>query len=206
MFITFEGPDGGGKTTQIARLQASLEARGVPVLRTREPGGDFVGERVRDVLLHAPADQPLTPEAELFLFAAARAQNVAHVVRPALRAGKIVLCDRYTDSTIAYQGFGRRWPLEVVRQVNAIATGGLAPDRTFLLDLPPEVGLSRQDEGDKDRLDRESLEFHGRVRAGFLAAAQAEPARIVILDATRPPDDIAADILRRTLELVNPAV
>jgi dTMP kinase len=201
MFITFEGPDGGGKTTQIGLLAAVLEARGVAVVRTREPGGDFVGERVREILLRAaPEESPLTPEAELFLFAAARAQNVAGVVRPALRAGKVVLCDRFTDSTVAYQGFGRGWPLEVVRQVNQIAAGGLAPDRTFLLDIAPEAGLARQGEGDKDRLDRESLEFHQRVRSGFLSIAGAEPNRVVVIDASRAPQSVATEILERTLE------
>lgn len=200
-FITFEGPDGAGKTTQIALLEAALRARGHAVARTREPGGDPVGERVRDLLLQRDV-APVAPEAELLLFGAARAQNVRSVVRAALAAGQVVLCDRFTDSTLAYQGHGRGLPLDLIRRVNAFAAGGLVPDRTFLLDLPPAEGLARQAEAQQNRLDRESLVFHERVRRGFLEAAAAEPGRIVRLDATQTADALAEQILADVLVLV----
>lgn len=194
LFLTFEGPDGAGKTTQIARLEDALIVLGHEVTRTREPGGDAVGERVRDLLLHAgPGD--VGAEAELLLFAAARAQNVASVVRPALAAGHVVLCDRFTDSTLAYQGGGRGLPGDVIATLNVFATGGLVPDQTFLLDLPPALGLARQRATEQDRLDRENLAFHERVRAAFLATAAREPGRVVVLDATRAPDAVFADLL-----------
>lgn len=199
MFLTFEGPEGAGKTTQIGRLQKSLEARGHTVTRTREPGGDSVGEKVRDLLLHGAVG----PEAELLLFAAARAQNVQSVVRPALAAGQIVLCDRFTDSTLAYQGYGRGLPLDLIRRVNDFATGGLAPQKTFLLDLPPADGLARQNAARQDRLDRESLDFHERVRAGFLAVAGQEPERIVIVDAFRPAAEVSDELLVQVLALLS---
>ena len=200
-FVTFEGPEGAGKTTQIARLETALRERGHAVLRTREPGGDPVGERVRELLLHV-GGAGLSAEAELLLFEAARAQNVSGLVRPALDAGHIVLCDRFTDSTLAYQGYGRGLSLDFIREANAFATGGLTPDRTILLDLPPADGLSRQTRAEQNRLDRESLPFHERVRAGFLAVAAREPGRIVIVDAARPADAVFADVLAGVLELL----
>ena len=187
LFLTFEGPDGGGKTTQITRLAERLAAQGYAVTRTREPGGDRVGEKVRDLLLHGD----VSPEAELLLFAAARAQNVEAVVRPALQAGHVVLCDRFTDSTVAYQGYGRGLPLDLIARLNAFATRGLTPHKTFLLDLPPATGLSRQRASEQDRLDRETLDFHERVRDGFLNTAKAEPDRIAVLDASQPALEIA---------------
>jgi dTMP kinase len=190
LFLTFEGPEGAGKTTQIGLLEQALRDAGHAVTRTREPGGDRVGERVRELLLHGA----MGAEAELLLFAAARAQNVRDVVRPALEAGHIVLCDRFTDSTIAYQGYARSLPLDLIRQVNTFATRGLVPHRTFLLDLPPELGLSRQSPDEQNRLDLESLAFHQRVRQGFLDTARAEPERIVIIDASRSTEEVAADL------------
>lgn len=204
LFLTFEGPEGAGKTTQIARLAERLTAAGYAVTRTREPGGDPVGERVRDIVLNAPAGS-VTAEAELFLMAAARAQNVRAVVRPALERGEIVLCDRFTDSTLAYQGCGRGLPLEELARVNRLATGGLIPDQTFLLDLPPAQGLARQSAEKQDRLDREGLAFHERVREGFLTVAAAEPARFVVLDAARPADEIAATLWSAVLPLLTPS-
>lgn len=190
-FITFEGPDGAGKTTQIARVQAWLEASGHTVVRTREPGGDAVGERVRALLLSTD----MTPEAEFLLFAAARAQNVAEVVEPALAAGSVVLCDRFTDSSLAYQGHARGLSLEFVRAANAFATRGRVPDRTVLLDLPAEVGTERRRrEGDGNRLDNETLAFHRAVRAGYLDIAAAEPERFVVVDAGRDPDAVFVDV------------
>lgn len=199
VFITFEGPEGAGKTTQINRLEKALQERGYPVTRTREPGGDAVGERVRELLLHAD----MSAEAELLLFAAARAQNVQSVVRPALDSGHIVLCDRFTDSTLAYQGYARGLPLDIIRPLNAFATGGLVPDRTFLLDLPPDVGLSRQSREKQDRLDRESIAFHERVRDGFLAVAAAEPERFIVIDATRPAAEVARELLASVLAVLS---
>jgi dTMP kinase len=142
---------------------------------------------VRDLLLHGD----VSPEAELLLFAAARAQNVEAVVMPAIEAGHIVLCDRFIDSTVAYQGYGRGLPLDLIARLNAFATRGLIPHRTFLLDLSPSMGLARQRASEQDRLDRETLDFHERVRAGFLETAKAEPGRIIVLDAARPAQDIA---------------
>ncbi len=202
LFLTFEGPEGAGKTTQIALLEAALMERGYNVTRTREPGGDVVGERVRDLLLHAPPGA-IGAEAELFLFAASRAQNVASVVRPALAADHVVLCDRFTDSTAAYQGFGRGLPQDVIASLNAFATGGLVPDRTFLLDLPPAEGLARQRADAQNRLDRETLAFHERVREGFLQAAAREPERIVMLDAARPAEEVAPLLLNGVLALLD---
>lgn len=201
VFLTFEGPEGAGKTTQISRLAEALVARGRDVTRTREPGGDPFGERVRALLLDRDASP--TPVAELLLFAAARAQNVKCVVRPALEAGHVVLCDRFTDSTLAYQGYGRGLPMDSLRAVNSVATEGLVPRKTFLLDLPPSVGLARQSPDAQDRLDRETLDFHERVRAGFLAVAADEPARFVVLDAESSPDELFAKLLATVLPLLS---
>jgi dTMP kinase len=186
-FWTLEGPEGAGKTTQLARLQVRLEEAGYPVVRTREPGGDAVGERVRELLLSTE----MTAEAELLLFAAARAQNVAQIVRPALQSGALVLCDRFTDSSLAYQGFARGLSLDAIRAINVFATGALIPEKTFLLDLPAAEGLARRRTGETNRLDDESLAFHERVRAGFLSLAAAEPERFVVVDATRSEDGVA---------------
>lgn len=200
VFLTFEGPEGAGKTTQIARLAASLTERGYSVTRTREPGGDFIGERVRALLLDGSASP--TPIAELLLFAAARAQNVNALIRPALEAGHVVLCDRFTDSTLAYQGYGRGLSLEAIRAVNVVATDNVFPYKTVLLDLPPQIGLSRQSPDEQNRLDRETLAFHERVRAGFLAVAATEPERFVVLDATQSPDELFAELLATLLPLL----
>ena len=187
LFITFEGPEGAGKTTQIGLLTTALQNANRTVTRTREPGGDPVGEKVRELLLHGSVGA----EAELLLFAAARAQNVQSVVRPALERGDIVLCDRYTDSTLAYQGAGRGLPPDIIARVNAFATGGLTPDLTLLLDLPPSVGLARQNAGEQNRLDREALAFHERVRAAFLSLHEAEPSRIVLINAGASVETVA---------------
>jgi dTMP kinase len=191
IFLTFEGPDGAGKTTQIQRIAETLSERGHAVVRTREPGGDSVGETVRTLLLGTK----MTPEAEFLLYAAARAQNVAEVVEPALAAGKIVLCDRFTDSSIAYQGYARGLSLDFIRAANQFATRGRIPDATFLLDLPVETGKARRDRGgDTNRLDNEALEFHGRVRQGFLESAAAEPDRFHVVDATQGIDSVFAQL------------
>jgi dTMP kinase len=190
MFVTFEGLDGSGKTTQAERLAARLEAEGIEVVGTREPGGTELGERVRDLVLHG---DEVTPWAEALLYAAARAQHVEEVIRPALGQGASVVCDRYLDSSVAYQGVGRRLGLERVLELNLAAVGGLLPDRTFLLSLDAaEIGARLDRE--HDRLERESEEFHARVAAGYHELAGLFPERIVVLDATRPADELAEEV------------
>jgi len=191
-FITLEGPEGAGKTTQLARLAERLAAAGLAVARTREPGGTPAGEAIRRLLLD-PREAPLQPVTEALLFCAARSELVADLVRPALASGQVVLCDRYADATFAYQGHGRGLALDQLRAVNAVATGGLVPDLTLLLDLPVELGLARRkrDGGDWNRFDADSLAFHQRVREGYRALAAAEPARWRIVDAGGEPDVVA---------------
>jgi dTMP kinase len=190
LFIVFEGPEGSGKTTQLQRLYRRLRRAGVPVTRTREPGGTRLGERLR-TLLKTAAESPVA-EAELFLFLAARAQLVNTVIRPALAAGRVVLCDRYSPSTFAYQAYGRGLPLDRVADADRLATGGLWPDLVILLDLPAEAGLARR--GRPDRFEAEDLEFHRRVRAGYLELARSAPERWLVLDAQAPPDALARQI------------
>ena len=192
IFITFEGVEGAGKTTQVQRLEAVL---GPDVVVTREPGGTPVSERIRDIFL---TSDRITTMTELLLIAAARAQHVDERIRPALASNQIVICDRFIDATVAYQGYRGGIDLEIIHQLNHIATGGLTPDITFILDLPPEIGLQRQQqqgETHRDRLDREPLEFHRRVREGYLAAAEAEPHRVKLIDAAQSPDDVHTAIL-----------
>ena len=188
LFITFEGGEGSGKSTQIARLAARLSARGLVSVRTREPGGTPLGEGVRDLLLD-PERRP-SPMTEALLLEAARAELVAGVIRPALAAGRVVLCDRYDDSTLAYQGGGRGLDDATLRALNRAATGGLVPDLTLLFDLEPELGLARRTSapGPTNRLDREPLEFHLKVRRRYLELAAAEPSRWRRLDASADPD------------------
>lgn len=197
LFITFEGPEGSGKTTQIQLLAAWLRAQGQLVLATREPGGTAIGDRVRAILLDA-IHQEMQPQAEIFLFSAARAQIVGQIIRPHLARGGVILCDRYADSTLAYQGYGRQLDLVTLRLITDFATGGLRPDLTFCLDLPVEVGLRRKRAGageEWNRMEQETLAFHERVRRGYLDMAQAEPARWRLLDATQPVEALQA-ILR----------
>jgi dTMP kinase len=189
VFITLEGGEGVGKTTQQALLAERLQREGYACLCTREPGGTALGRALREILLHG---DPLTPLAELFLYAADRAEHVQKCILPALAAGQVVVCDRFTDSTLAYQGYGRGLDLQQVRQLNHLATGGLQPHLTLWLDLPPEVGLART--GLADRLEQERLEFHRRVHQGFQALAAAEPQRIVRIDAGGSPLEVAARI------------
>jgi dTMP kinase len=181
MFATFEGPEGAGKTTLVEGLRERLVALGHDVLVTREPGAGTVGKAIREILLHG---ETLNPQAESFLFLADRSQHVATIVKPHLRKGGVVLCDRYIDSTVVYQGHARGLDIEELRRGNHLATGGLLPDVTFLLDLDPAVGLQRI--RSKDRLDSEPLAFHERVRKGFLEEAARAPKRFVILDASLP--------------------
>jgi dTMP kinase len=199
-FITLEGPEGAGKTVQAQRLALELEARGHAVLLTREPGGTALGDRVRTLVLD-PAGGRIAPRADALLFNAARAQLVFEVIGPALDAGEVVVCARFADSTLAYQGYGAGVDLEPLRQLADIATGGLAPDRTILLDIAPEFGLARKSAADRTRFETAfDLEFHMRVRAGFLAIAAAEPGRFRIVDADREPDAVFADVLAAALD------
>ncbi|MDI6641065.1 MAG: dTMP kinase [Elusimicrobiota bacterium] len=180
IFITFEGPDGSGKSTQVELLVNYLRLRGYDVVHTREPGGTSLAEFLRDVLLKVDAN--ISPTTELLLYAASRAQHTSELIRPALKLGKIVLCERYTDATVAYQGYGRKINLKLVHQLNKIATDGLTPDLTILLDLPVEKGLKRIKKGRiKDRFEREELSFHRRVRSGYLSIAKLEPKRIKVI-------------------------
>jgi dTMP kinase len=181
-FITFEGGEGSGKSTQIARLAKRLSAVGLTVRVLREPGGTRVGEGVRALLLD-PEHVELDPTAELLLYEASRAQLVADVIKPALAAGEIVLCDRFYDSTTAYQGFARGLPLDRIRELNEIATLGIKPDRTIVLDVEPAMGIQRATRYGTDRLEGESEAFHAAVRAGFLAIAAQEPDRVRVIDA-----------------------
>jgi dTMP kinase len=197
VFITFEGGEGSGKSTQTRALAERLSAAGREVILTREPGGTPFGEVARSILLHhaVPPEAEafrLDQTAELLVFAADRAQHVDELIRPALARGSVVICDRFADSTIAYQGYGRGIPLDLVHQSVALATRGLRPDLTLLLDLPPEVGMARRlGEREPDQFEREALAFHARVREGFLALAAAEPDRFVVIDGSRPPREIA---------------
>ena len=194
-FLTLEGPEGAGKTVLAERLADALAADGVDVLLTREPGGTRLGERLRDILL-ARDSVPIDPLVDAFLFNSARAQLVAEVIRPALEAGRVVVCARFADSTLAYQGYGAGVDLDALRDLADVATGGLAPDRTILLDLPAEAGLRRKAPDDHTRFEAAfDLEFHRRVRAGFVELARREPARFAIVDAGRPIDTVFADVL-----------
>lgn len=195
-FITFEGPEGAGKSTQLARLVSRLQEAGVRHVVTREPGGTPLGTRVREVLLDP--DLGIDPLPEFLLYSASRSQLVTHVVRPALALGEVVVCDRYFDSSLAYQGAGRGLPVELLRDLTREATGGLNPDLTVLLDLDPAVGLQRVAlRGQADRMERADLGFHTRVREGFLELARTDPGRFLVLDATRNADDLAQEIWAR---------
>lgn len=201
-FITFEGPEGSGKTTQIRLLAAWLRAQGREVVTTREPGGTRIGDGIRALLLD-PIHAEMRPETEILLFSAARAQLVGQVIRPHLAQGGIVLCDRFADSTLAYQGYGRQLELGTLRQITAFATGHLTPDLTICLDLPVEEGLRRKRGGDQaewNRMEQEQVAFHERVRHGFLALAAAEPARWLVLDATQSLEGIQEEIRKRVAE------
>ena len=202
-FITFEGIDGCGKTTQLRMLAQRLRDRGLDVVETVEPGGTSIGRQIRKILLD-PANAGLQPRAELLLYFASRAQNVDEVIRPALEAGRTVLCDRFTDSTLVYQGCGRGLDTEVVRELDRIACRGLRPDVTILIDIDPETSLARARRrneragSDESRIDDEDAAFHERVRRGYLALAKSEPDRIIAIDGAAGVDEVARSI-RETL-------
>jgi dTMP kinase len=193
-FITIEGPDGGGKTVQAARLAEHLEQLGYDTLITREPGGTAISDQIRKVLGNLD-NTAMDPHTEFLLFSAARAQHVREVIRPHLDQGGIVVCDRYYDSSLAYQGFGHQLDLATLRAVTQFATGGLTPDLTVLLDLPVEEGLERRQKGgDWNRLDAYALEFHQRVRKGYAQLAREESERWVTIDAARSAEDVWEDL------------
>jgi len=195
-FITLEGVEGCGKTTQMTLLRDRLEADGRRVLLTREPGGTPIGEAIREILLD-PVNTPLSPTAELLLYEAARAQHVAEKIKPALDEGMIVVCDRFADSTTAYQGAGRVLPLDTVLELHRVATGTVWPDLTIILDIPAEVGLERAAAAqNRDRIELEPLAFHERVRDEFLRIAEREPERVKIVDALQPPESVAEVIYK----------
>ncbi len=206
-FITLEGVDGSGKTTQAEALSAALRNAGYRVLRSREPGGTPVAERIRDILLDREIES-MAWSTEVLLYLASRAEHVATLLRPALERGEVVVCDRFLDSTLAYQAFGREGgglqvaeALDTIRRANDLATGGLGPELTFLLDLDPSEGLNRTEAAGRspDRLEGEGTSFLGRVRDGFLALAEAEPDRIHVIPAGGTITDIAEEITERTL-------
>lgn len=196
LFITLEGVEGSGKSTQISHLAKVLTKAGYRVLQTREPGGTATAEAIRHILLTASSHEPVTPQTEALLILAARSQHVTHLIKPALQSGAVVLCDRFSDSTLAYQGFARGLDLQWLREANNVATGGLAPDLTLVLDLPISVGLARRkaDRGQQNRLDQEAERFHRKVRRGFLTLAAEEPGRMKIVNANRPAQEVRDEL------------
>jgi len=195
LFITFEGGEGSGKTTQIQALQKELENRGIPVVATREPGGTPLGERIRDSLLNSEAKMSITPIAELMLFLASRVEHVERVIQPALKEGKVVLCDRFHDSSVAYQGGGRLLGMDKVDQICLLTCGEIKPDLTFFLDIAPEKGLKRLPHP-PDRMEKEALIFHQRVRQAFLEIANSQPKRVRVIDASQTKEATFALILQ----------
>lgn len=206
-FITFEGGEGCGKSTQVAKVAEALAARGIDVVRVREPGGTPLAERVRG-LLKDESDDPPCDRAELLLFLAARAQLVTNVIRPALDAGKWVVSDRFSDSTFAYQGYGRGMDLDVIRVANAFACDGVVPDLTLLMEVSPDVAARRMrsretaTQTSADRIERAGDAFHSRLRAGFEALADAEPQRIVRIDANGTVDEVWETVWKHLLPMI----
>jgi len=189
MFITFEGIEGSGKSTQAKLLVEYLRGKGLNVILTREPGGVELSEKIRSILIETGLD--ISPRAELLLFLASRAQHTDGLIRPSLQKGHIVVCDRYIDASVAYQGYGRGLSIEMIKRLNDWATGGIRPNLTVLLDLSPEEGLKRVRTSKKmDRIEGENLEFHRRVREGYLEIARSDPDRFLVLDATRSMEEI----------------
>ena len=202
LFITFEGPDGGGKPAQIERLAKWFEDRGKEVVKTREPGGTKASEKIRAVVLDP--ELPIGAETETLLYLAARREHVDKIIAPALEAGKIVLCDRFSDSTFVYQGFTRGLDLETLRSLNDFATNGIKPDLTILLDGPIELlEARRQDRGVEDRFELEGLEFQAKVRDGFLTLAHEEPDRIKVVYALQDLDSVTKAVIEQVENIIN---
>jgi len=205
MFITLEGPEGSGKTSQIPVLTAYLRNAGYDVVPTREPGGTAVGDQIREVLMNLQ-NVEIVPRTEILLFLAARAQHVEGLIRPSLQAGKVVLCDRFSDSTLAYQGYGHKTDLDTLRFLLDFATGGLKPDLTLLLDVPVCSGLERKRDNTAEwnRLDAYAEAFHQRVRQGYMALAESEPERWVIIDATQNKDTVQEEMRAAVIKRLQP--
>jgi dTMP kinase len=205
MFITFEGPEGSGKTSQIVPLVNTLRQMGYKVFSTREPGGTLIGDQIRQVLTRLD-NKSMNPRTEILLFCASRAQLIHEVVLPRLEQGEIVLCDRYADSTLAYQGYGHGLDLDFLRRLLNFATGGLKPDLTLLLDLDPEAGLKRRmnSGGEWNRLDAYELAFHQRVRQGYLKMVEEEPERWNVVDASQAPEMVQSALLKQILKYLPP--
>jgi dTMP kinase len=200
LFITFEGGEGCGKSTQIAALKARLEAMDRTVVQTREPGGTALGEYVRSLLQHDDAGHGMSPETELLLFAASRAQHVRELIAPAIAQGQIVLCDRFLDSTTVYQGVARAIDSKKVNTINQLAIGDTKPDLTILIDLPPEIGLARvhaRSDGQLDRMEKEAIEFFQAVRQGYLDLAKSEPKRFLVLNGSQTVEELETQIWQR---------
>jgi len=212
-FVTFEGIEGCGKTTQIRLAAAWLEGRGIPFFATAEPGGTPLGRKIREILLNR-GSFTIGAEAELLLFAAARAQHVREAILPALEEGRWVLCDRFADATLAYQGFGRGLDAAFIRTVNAFSAPTLVPDMTFLFDTPVETGLARarrrtvgiRPERAEDRFEQEEYAFHGRIRDGYLTLAAGEPGRFRVIDGAAAIDTIHAEVCRHLASLADPSL
>lgn len=194
LFITFEGVEGSGKTTQVNLLQHYLESKGFPLLVSKEPGGTEVGEKIREILLHNK--MKINPYTEVFLYLASRSENTVNLIMPALQSKKIVIVDRYSDSTLAYQISGRNLPEKIIIEINTLSTRGLTPDLTFLLDFDPEQGLLRIGLK-KDRIERENIDFHLKVRAAYKKIARQNPERIVLLDASNSVEKIHKAIIAK---------
>jgi dTMP kinase len=210
VFITFEGIEGCGKSTQARRLARRLQLKGIPVVLTLEPGGTAIGATIRNMLLSSK-NRHLSSLAELLLYASDRAQHVEEVIEPALKAGKWVISDRFMDATVAYQGYARGQDMPFIHLLNEKATAGLRPDRTFLLDCPVDIGLGRAMKREKesehkgqDRFEQEKRAFHDAVRQGYLTLASREPDRFVVLDGTRGPEDLEEQVMRRLSPFLNP--
>jgi dTMP kinase len=205
LFITFEGVEGSGKTTQIQRLKKYLTQKGIPCKVTREPGGSSIGEKIRKILLN-PDHREMTPTSELLLYEAARAQHVKEIINPFLKKGGVVLCDRFTDATVAYQGYGRMIDQKWVQRLNRLSSQGIRPDVTFLLDCPSDIGLKRAFQRNRmlkqekeERFEREEIQFHRRVRKGYLDIAKREPHRVKLID-TREGEKKVFEKIRKIID------
>lgn len=200
LFITFEGVDGCGKTTQMRLLSEYLESKGYEVVLTREPGAKGLGEKIREILLHYNGE--VSSKAESFLFLADRAQNIEKIVNPSVAAGKMVLCDRHTDSTVAYQGYGRGVDIDELKMLNNLAVGNRKPDITFVFDIDVETSMTRVGK-EKDRMESAGIEFFNNVRNGYLEIAKREPDRVVVVDSTRQIEAIQTDVRNIVDKLIN---